>query len=111
MLVTSGARKAYVSKISQADLNQKLFAFRQALQNPASDPVPLAQELYRILLPDGLPADLEKSGATIVMWSLDSTLRYVPMGALHDGKQYLVERFRNTLITPESLASLTDDNS
>lgn len=42
MLVTSGARKAYISRISPVDLNQKLFAFRQELQNPASYPVPLA---------------------------------------------------------------------
>jgi CHAT domain-containing protein len=35
-------------------------------------------------------------------WSLDSTIRYVPIAALHDGKQYLVKRFRNSLITPTS---------
>jgi CHAT domain-containing protein len=45
------------------------------------------------------------------MWSLDSTLRYVPINALHDGKHYLVEQFRNTVITPASMASLAEPNS
>jgi CHAT domain-containing protein len=42
------------------------------------------------------------------MWSIDSTLRYMPIAALHDGKQYLVQRFRNSLITPGSISTLTD---
>jgi CHAT domain-containing protein len=111
MLVTAGARKAYTTAIKQAALNQKLFNFRQALQDPASDPTPLAQELYRILFPEHLREDLEAIHAQTVLWSMDSTLRYVPMGALHDGKGYLVERFRHSLITPESLLSLTEDSS
>lgn len=38
----------------------------------------------------------------VLMWSLDGILRYIPMAALHDGKQYLVEKFRNTVINPEA---------
>jgi tetratricopeptide (TPR) repeat protein len=108
MLVTSGARKAYTTPIRQADLNRKIFAFRQALQNPASDPLPLAQELYRIVFPQGLREDLEAIHARTIMWSIDSTLRYVPIAALHDGKQYLVQRFRNSLITHASLTRLAE---
>jgi tetratricopeptide (TPR) repeat protein len=116
LLVTPGARKAYTSRISREDLNRKLFSFRQALQNPVSNPLPIAQELYRLLLPEGLDRDLGQLAANAggplnVMWSLDGALRYVPIGALHDGKQFLVERFRNSLITPESLNSLEDENS
>jgi CHAT domain-containing protein/tetratricopeptide (TPR) repeat protein len=108
LLVTSGARKAYSTLIPEADLNRKIFDFRQQLQNPASNPLPLARELYQILFPEGLRQDLDAMGAKTIMWSIDSTIRYVPMAALHDGGQYLVSRFRNSLITPASLARLTE---
>ena len=108
LLVTSGARKAYSTIIPEAELNRKIFDFRQQLQDPASNPVPLARELYRILFPEGLRQDLDGMGAKTIMWSIDSTIRYVPMAALHDGKEYLVARFRNSLITPASLTRLTE---
>jgi CHAT domain-containing protein len=108
ILVTSGARKAYTIPIKEVDLNKKIFEFRELLQDPESDPLPLAQELYRIVFPEGLRQDLDTMRAKIIMWSIDSTLRYVPFAALHDGKQYLVERFRNSLITPASLTRLTE---
>ena len=108
LLVTSGARKAYSTAIPEAELNHKIFDFRQQLQDPASNPLPLAQELYKVIFPEGLRQDLDSMGAKTVMWSIDSTIRYVPVAALHDGKQYLVARFRNSLITPASLTRLTE---
>jgi CHAT domain-containing protein len=42
------------------------------------------------------------------MWSLDGVLRYVPVGALHDGKTYLVERYSNLVFTTASLTRLLD---
>jgi CHAT domain-containing protein/tetratricopeptide (TPR) repeat protein len=108
MLVTSGARKVYVTPIAEADLNRNIADFRQALRNPASDPLPIAQALYRIVFPDGLRQDLDSMHAQTIMWSVDNALRYVPIAALHDGREYLVERFRNSLITPASLARLTE---
>lgn len=108
MLVTAGARKAYTSFIKEGDLNTKVFEFRRLLQNPASNPLPLAQELYGIVFPEGLRQDLESMHARTIMWSIDSTLRYIPIAALHDGQDYLVNRFRNSLITPASMARLTD---
>lgn len=41
-------------------------------------------------------------------WSLHGVLRYVPIAALHDGKQYLVERYRNVVITTASVGNLKD---
>jgi CHAT domain-containing protein len=110
LLVTSGARKAYSTAIPEAELNRKIFDFRQQLQDPGSNPLPLAQELYKILFPEGLRQDLDGMGAKTIMWSIDSTIRYVPIAALHDGQQYLVARFRNSLITPASLTRLTESS-
>lgn len=110
LLVTSGARKAYSTAIPELQLNSKIFDFRQRLQNPTLDPLPLAQELYKILIPEGLRQDLDTMGAKTIMWSIDGIVRYVPMAALHDGQQYLVARFRNSLITPASLTRLTESS-
>jgi CHAT domain-containing protein len=111
MLVTSGTRKAYTTTIKEKDLNQKIFTFRQLLQNPASRPQTQAQELYRIVFPEGLRQDLDALHAKTIMWSIDSTLRYVPLAALHDGHDYVVKRFRNSLITPASLTRLTESST
>jgi CHAT domain-containing protein len=42
------------------------------------------------------------------MWSLDGALRYVPLAALYDGKQYLIERYRMSVMTLASNARLKD---
>jgi CHAT domain-containing protein len=93
--------------IKSEELYKKIFAFREALEDPRSDPRPLAQELYTILV--GPVADILR-GAQIetVMWSLTGPLRYVPVAALHDGEKYLVERYRNSVFTPVNTSHLTD---
>jgi len=108
MLVTPGARQAYSTSIKETDLNSKIFEFRQKLQDPASDPLPLARELYGIVFPEGLRRDLESIQARTIMWSMDGALRYIPIAALHDGRDYLVMRFRNSLITPASMGNLQE---
>jgi CHAT domain-containing protein len=42
------------------------------------------------------------------MWSLDGVLRYLPLAALHDGEQYLLERYRLAVFTPASATRLED---
>jgi len=60
-VVTSGARKAYSTAISEAELNRKIFDFRQQLQNPGSNPLPLRNELYKICSPKGFERTLTAS--------------------------------------------------
>ena len=107
ILTTADFQKGYEYPIKAADLNRKVLEFREALQNPKLDPLPLAQELYKILL-GPVAKDLKAAGAQTVMWSLDGVLRYVPVSALHDGKQYLVEQYQNVVFTPASQARLKD---
>jgi CHAT domain-containing protein/Tfp pilus assembly protein PilF len=107
ILITPDARVAGTSEIRVADLNRRVLAFRQALDDPRVDPRPLAQELYRILLEPVAPA-LEAARARTLLWSLDGTLRYIPVAALHDGTQYLVERYRSVVFTPASHSRLKD---
>lgn len=105
IVVTGQTQKAEEYTISSAELNKKIFAFRDALQNPGLDPRPLGKALYDILI---APAqkDLDGANAHTLLWSLDGPLRYIPVAALYDGKQYLVERYANVEFTGASLPRL-----
>ncbi|MGI9067072.1 MAG: CHAT domain-containing protein, partial [Pyrinomonadaceae bacterium] len=107
ILTTADFQKGYEYPIKAADLNRKVLEFREALQNPKLDPLPLAQELYKILL-GPVAKDLAKARTQTVMWSLDGVLRYLPVSALNDGKHYLVEQYQNVVFTPASQARLKD---
>jgi len=106
-LITPEFRKAYSNPIPAAELSGKIHALRAQLTNPQADPRSLARELYGILLEPAV-ADLEKLQATTLLWHLDGSLRYLPMSALHDGKGYLVEKYRNIIYTAASKPSLKD---
>jgi CHAT domain-containing protein len=86
-------------KLTAADINRKIAEFQRALQNPRVDPRPLGKELYDIFVKP-LEADLEGAKGKTILWSLDGTLRYVPMAALSpDGKTYLAEKYQNVIVT------------
>ena len=52
-----------------------------------------------------LVADLEEADTETILYAADGQLRYIPLAALHDGEQWLAERFTMNHITA---ASLTD---
>jgi CHAT domain-containing protein/tetratricopeptide (TPR) repeat protein len=106
ILVTSSVQRAYEYSISAAELNHKIQAFRQAVQDPRQDPRPLGKELYGILVTPALAADLRQAKAETLMWSLDGALRYLPIAALYDGQHYLVEKYRLAVFTPASQTRL-----
>ena len=108
ILVTPRVQRAYETKISAGELNTKILQFREAIEDPRSDPRPLAHELYRILIPEALASDLKQGRAETLMWSLDGPLRYVPISALYDGTQYLIEKYRIAVFTPASNARLKE---
>jgi len=107
ILITPDFQKAQEYPIKASDLSRKVLTFRQVLQNPNQDPLPLAQELYRILI-GPMAKDLKMASAKTLMWSLDGPLRYLPLAALHDGEKYLVENYRSVIFTPASLPRLKD---
>jgi CHAT domain-containing protein len=107
ILRTPDVQKAYEYAIPGADLNSKVLAFREVVRNPKLDPRPLAEELYKIVV-GPMAEDLRQAKAQTLMWSLDGTLRYLPLAALYDGKQYLIERYRVSVMTLASNARLKD---
>lgn len=98
ILQTPDAEKAYEYPIKAADLNQKVLDFRQAVKDPRVDPRRLAQELYKIVV-GPMAEDLHQARAQTLMWSLDGVLRYLPLAALYDGRQYLIEQYRVSVMT------------
>ena len=75
------------------DINQTL--------NPVFLPdeiLPPAQQLYDWLIRPG-KASLEQQGIKTLVFVLDDLLRNIPMSILHDGENYLIERY-NLALTP-----------
>ncbi|MEO7717218.1 MAG: tetratricopeptide repeat protein [Capsulimonas sp.] len=98
IVTTRAGQKSHEVPIKASDLYRKVLSLRNALQDPSHDPRPLAQELYKIIL-GPIEADLKATHATTLLWSLDDALRYLPISALYDGKQYMVERYDNCVLT------------
>jgi CHAT domain-containing protein/uncharacterized protein HemY len=110
MMVTADSRKAY--SLDTNGLEQTVAQLREALKTDRYDPVPVAQKLYRMIIAapqkqgKTLAEDLHTYGAKTLMWSLDGVLRYVPVAVLHDGKNYLVEKYTNVVFTTASISRL-----
>lgn len=107
IVVTGSTPVARQYSISRDKLNQKIAAFQQVLRDPAQDPKPLAQELYKILI-GPVQADLDQVQAQTLIWTLDDTLRYIPMAALYDGKHYMVEKYNMVSITLANYGNLRE---
>jgi len=88
--------------------------FRQSLipSAPYQDHLILGQKLYSWLIRPA-EADLAQAGAKTLVFIMNGNLRNVPMAALHDGKQFLIQKYRITLspglrlIKPQPLADQT----
>ena len=107
LLTSPGVQLARSSTVSAQVLNRQIAQFRRQLRDPASDPLPLAQALYQLLVAP-VAQDLAQAGAKTVMLSLDGALRYLPFGALHDGQRYLVQRWALPVYTSVTRARLRD---
>nr|WP_232731869.1 CHAT domain-containing protein [Oscillatoria sp. PCC 10802] len=71
------------------------------LRNSSSYLAP-AQKLYQWLIAP-LEADLQAAGINTLLFSMDAGLRSLPLAALHDGKQFLIEKYSLSIIPSISL--------
>ena len=86
--------RSYVTHKSQAEIGQTLDNFLVAL-NPVSDSKDrdrVSQQIYDWLI---RPAEAEQAliDTKTLVFVLDGRLRNIPMAALYDGKQYLIEKY------------------
>ncbi|WP_138499405.1 CHAT domain-containing protein [Nostoc sp. PA-18-2419] len=91
--------------VTSENLYQTIEDFRQALINPSQNIKPPAHQLYNWLI-QPIEKDLKFSGTQTLIYAPDDQLRYIPLSALYDGKNWLVERFSVNHITSASLTNL-----
>lgn len=99
LMVTSNDRKPFSSEQKAVELSKKVLKFREILKDPESDAYrPLAEELYDIIVRP-MEQELNAKGIDSIIWMLNGALRLLPLSALHDGKQFMLEKFSNICIT------------
>ncbi|WP_286004369.1 CHAT domain-containing protein [Geitlerinema calcuttense] len=64
--------------------------------------LPLSQQLYQWLIAP-LQIELQAAGIDTLLFSMDSGLRSLPIAALHDGNQFLIEQYSLSMIPSLSL--------
>jgi CHAT domain-containing protein len=111
LLVTSDVDPIHLSfaNAKGEDVKALAKAFRQEVSNPNSaDSVPdlaLAQRLYALFIAP-IAEELKRQKIDTLMFCVGAGLRSVPFAALHDGKQFLIERYSIGLIPAFSLIDL-----
>lgn len=99
IMVTPHGRKAFSADHKATDIATRVLKFREILKEPA-DPAYLAlsQELYNIIIRP-LEGELHSGDYSTILWMLNGVLRLLPLASLHDGKQFMLEKYRNVCIT------------
>jgi CHAT domain-containing protein len=91
--------------VKREELNRTIADFRSALGSRDSNAQALAEKLYGWLI-QPIEADLKQAKPKTILYAPDGQLRYIPLAALHDGKQWLVERYRINNITALAVSDL-----
>ncbi len=98
-------------EVGQLELGQTVVKFRELIEDRYSELDELqttAKQLY-----DWLITPIETELATSqniqhLVFSLDRTTRYIPMAALYDGSQYLIEKYSVTTILSAALTNVEE---
>ena len=96
--------------VKRETLNRVIVDFRTALmaRTDGTSNVEIkntARQLYNWLIKP-IENDLEQAKVQTILYAPDGQLRYIPLAALFDGQQWLVQRFRINNITAASLTDL-----
>ena len=90
----------YKTAISKQEIEKLASSLQNDLQQPTAIDLtlPQLQKIYDLVIrPEA--DDLKASQVKTLVFVLDGVLRNIPMGALHDGKNYLVENY-SIALTP-----------
>ena len=109
LVTTEGLIRETVT-VDRVTLNEAIVNFRRAITDRRRSPEPQAQELYQWLMAP-LIADLEAADATTILYAADGQLRYIPLAALHDGEQWLTQRYTINHITAASLMDFSQSEA
>jgi filamentous hemagglutinin family protein len=95
-----------VPNISPEQVSETVNELRRSLTSPrlrnSDQYLTSAQQLYQWLIAP-LKTDLEAANIETLLFSMGTGLRSIPLAALHDGQQFLVENYSLSLIPSMSL--------
>jgi CHAT domain-containing protein len=95
-----------VSDATSPKLDQVSKTFRREVSDPANlgskNYLQSSQQLYNWIIRP-LDADLKVKGVDTLIFVMDEGLRAIPVAALHDGSQFLVEEYNLSIIPSFSL--------
>ncbi len=107
--LSKDALYSYAKVVSKQEIVELVNSFANALKNPTSDIKPIANKLYKLIL-EPFESAFNESQSTTILFSLDGVLRYIPMSALHDGTQWLVEKYDIINFTDATKEQLISSN-
>jgi CHAT domain-containing protein len=102
---TPPIRRSVVLK--RQELYRAIEEFRKALENPPNDAKKPGQKLYSWLIQPMEPA-LKEANTKTIIYAPDGQLRYIPLAALYNGQEWLVQNYRVNNITALSLTDLQE---
>jgi len=100
-----------VPQVGLKQLSETVVKFRQLLQKPSSNVAELkatGKQLYDWLIPQSLQRELKENHIQNLVFSLDHVTRYIPMGAVFDGNNYLIENYNISTIISANLTRMGD---
>lgn len=101
-----GQTKSIAQNITQKELTETVQSLRENLSTPSSrlkTLQALSQKLYNWIIPSELQTELAENPNRHLFFSLDHVTRYVPIAALYDGQQYLIQKHTiSNLITTDT---------
>lgn len=110
VLVTADAAPVRKTvNISRGELNQLIAAARTTLLEKSTDYTAL-EKLHETLIAPLEPI-LAKAEIETLLYAPDGALRYIPLAALTDGNQWLIEKYRINNITALSLTDFDQPSS
>jgi filamentous hemagglutinin family protein len=103
------ALRKTVSNVNRVQLLETAKTFRTEILDPryrdSQQYLKSAQQLYQWLIAP-LEGELNAQGIDTLLFSMDSGLRSLPIAALHDGQQFLVEKYSLSLIPSVTLTDM-----
>ena len=100
VVTTPNIQRVFSVKVSRGELSNAIDQFRKDI-GTQREVRPQAKKLYDWLIAP-VSAELRDAKAQMLMVALTDVLRYLPMAALHDGDQWLAQRYRLAMYTEAS---------
>ncbi|MTJ55488.1 tetratricopeptide repeat protein [Anabaena sp. UHCC 0253] len=99
-----------VKNVDKSQLDATVAKFRDLLENPSSDIAEIkttGKQLYDWLIKP-IESEIKANKIENLVFSLDRSTRYIPMNALFDGQQYLVENYNVSTVISAGLTNMSD---